>query len=271
MYELDQLYRLDKEYKQNMFKNTEKMTIEEETIEEILAKKLSNFIDPKFLQQLMPFFSSAEGTKLLTFLAKRSKEIRMYPTPKDTFNAFKYCKWDDLKVVMIGYSPFTEEKYGHIQADGLAYSCEYMHEFETLPSSLQSIVKEVETDVYKGKGWFGGEIRGYSLREWAEQGVLLLNQALTTESGRYGSQISIWTPFFEYVMKILASTKTGIIYVPMGNSPYVKRHINSRTNHIIECPTPDPIVIQEFVGSGIFTKINELLVQLNGREGGIEW
>ena len=123
-----------------------------------------------------------------------TKEIQdghtFYPHPKNIFNAFNTCHFDDLKVVVIGQDPY----HGPGQAHGLSFS---VPDGVRQPPSLQNIFKELQKDL-------GVEIpQSGNLSRWATQGVLLLNAGLTVRSGQANSHAGIgWHTFTDEVIRI---------------------------------------------------------------------
>ena len=55
---------------------------------------------------------------LVEFVKKEYKERKIYPPPKDIFRAFQLCKFEDVKVVILGQDPY----HGALQANGLAFA-----------------------------------------------------------------------------------------------------------------------------------------------------
>jgi uracil-DNA glycosylase len=59
-------------------------------------------IEEGWLKKLEPFLVSDEMDNIINQI-KASKSLNyIWPTSEDCFNAFKYCEWDNLKVVIIG-------------------------------------------------------------------------------------------------------------------------------------------------------------------------
>ena len=149
------------------------------------ADVLFPYIDSKLYDDL---------TDSLVSLVEQGK--RFTPKFKDIFNAFKECKYDDLKVVIVGQDPYPQLG----SADGLAFSCSKKDKVE---KSLQYINKAIDTD-------------HTDLRCWANQGVLLINTALTVEVNKIGSHYSIWKSFTEYLFDTLNRHNKGLVFILMG-------------------------------------------------------
>ena len=94
----------------------------------------------------------------------KGKEI--YPPIDQIFRAFECCPFSLTKVVIFGQDPYFQKGL----ANGLAFSVE---KNQSIPPSLKNIFKELENDL--------GDISNLNgcLKNWALQGVLLLNTSLT--------------------------------------------------------------------------------------------
>ena len=97
--------------------------------------------------------------------------------PEDPFRALRLVAPDAVKVVVIGQDPYPTA--GH--ADGLAFSAG-----QGRPRSLARIFEVLAAD---RPGRFVAP-SSWRLDDWAHQGVLLLNVALTVEVGRSGSHMA---------------------------------------------------------------------------------
>jgi len=183
--------------------------------------------------------------------AIKDSGVEVYPKTEDCFNAFKYCKWEDVRVVILGQDPYHTPDVAH----GLAFSSAIEG---YLPPSLRNIFKEL------------GKIRSVNLTDWAEQGVLLLNTALTVEKGTPGSHIKMWEEFTEEVFKQLKVNKTGVIFVLWGNNAKKYKPLIGDFNYIIESAHPSPLSASRgFFGSNPFKQINDILYEINGET--IRW
>ncbi len=242
--------------------------------------QISSLIDSSWEKVIIPFFESKEGLEILQFLKEEGQKGKIiYPRNKDCFNAFKYTKYNDLKVVLIGLDPYVKEIKGEPEACGLSFSYipKSKLDFHT-PRSLKIILKEVEDDVYDGlrlpKSYDEKDER--DLSRWAEQGVLMLNTALTVEKGLTKSHWATWQPFTKYLLEYLSKNNTGIIYVLWGKDAQTyKKYISQNNNYILEAPHPAAELYSGnnggFYGCKHFSKINEILKENNGEEYKILW
>lgn len=78
-----------------------------------------------------------------------------------------------------------------------------------------------------------------TLEDWAKQGILMINSALTVEMNKVGSHVMLWRPFISKLLKNLSDNNTAIVYVLFGRQAQTfKPYINGKTNHIIEIEHP---------------------------------
>ncbi|HMK04692.1 MAG TPA: uracil-DNA glycosylase, partial [Ferruginibacter sp.] len=116
-------------------------------------------------------FSKPYFAQIVTFLkTEKAAGKIIYPPGPLIFNAFNQTPFSKLKVVLLGQDPY----HGHGQAHGLSFS---VPNGIKPPPSLVNIFKEVQKDIGLAMPAQYG-----NLTRWAEQGVLLLNAALTVRA-----------------------------------------------------------------------------------------
>jgi uracil-DNA glycosylase len=108
------------------------------------------------------------------------------------------------------------------------------------------------------------------LENWEDQGVLLLNAALSCSPGKPGSHMLLWRPFIKSLLVNLSSCLTGIVYVLMGSEAQsFESCINARSNHIIRIRHPSHYARTSTKMPNIWKEINQILKGIYGAE--IEW
>tara|TARA_R100000322_G_C5414878_1_gene184862 strand:- start:37 stop:726 length:690 start_codon:yes stop_codon:yes gene_type:complete len=130
--------------------------------------------------------------------AMKGKGLRFTPKYSDVFNSLVYCPIGNVKVVVIGQDPYPQPDV----ADGIAFSCSKKGKPE---ASLRYIFKALETPDADP-----------DLKRWAEQGVLLLNTAMTVEVGNVGSHYDMWKPFMSLLLTEISNTIPNVCVVGMG-------------------------------------------------------
>ena len=192
-------------------------------------------------------------SKPLNFIeVELQKGKKISPLPNEIFNAFKYCSFKNTKVVIFGQDPYFQENV----ANGLAFSGK---KNSTIPASLKNIYKEVKDDI----GYLINQ--DSCLENWAKQGVLLLNSALTVEVSKPGSHSNIgWNKLIKIVISAL-NKKKNIVFILWGS--HAQKYttlINSSDNYILKSSHPSPLsAYRGFFGCKHFSKCNNYLKKNN--------
>lgn len=168
------------------------------------------------------------------------------------YRALDLTPFENVRVVILGQDPYHEQG----QANGLAFS---VFDGVKMPPSLRNMFKELQDDL-------GGELRqNTDLSDWAEQGVLLLNTALSVIEGRANSMSAVWEPFTDRLIELIDQNKEPVIFVLWGgNAKKKKKLIKNNKSLIIESAHPSPLsAYRGFFGSKPYSKINSCLTSLN--------
>lgn len=196
---------------------------------------------------------------LRKFLIEEYKTRQIFPNMHNIYEALKHTSYKDTKVLILGQDPY----HGDNQAHGLAFSVQ--PQVKT-PPSLLNMYKELKEDL----GCFIPN-NGY-LMPWADQGVLLLNTALTVRAHEANSHKNKgWEIFTDRVISILSQREDPVIFVLWGSNARKKVELIDTSKHyILEAPHPSPLSASKgFFGCKHFSKINEILEKL-GKEP-INW
>mgnify|MGYP006193700461 CR=1 FL=1 len=117
--------------------------------------------------------------------------------PDSPYRALALTPFEKVQVVVLGQDPY----HGPDQAQGLAFS---VGADQKIPPSLRNIFKEIQRDL--GAPIPLGPDAG-SLVRWAEQGVLLLNTALTVEQSIPASHSDWgWEVLTDQIIQALSDT-----------------------------------------------------------------
>jgi uracil-DNA glycosylase len=191
--------------------------------------------------------------KLKQFIDSKYTTTTVYPPKEKIFNAFSLCKYDELKVVILGQDPYHNPN----QAQGLAFSTPSTIQN---PPSMQNILKEIKSDIGATTCNDG------DLTSWAKQGVLLINTILTVERNLPKSHQKIgWEIFTDNIIKHISNNKEQIIFLLWG-APAIKKAklINADKHYILTAPHPSPLsAYRGFFGCKHFSKTNEILKSLD--------
>lgn len=206
-------------------------------------------IGNKWDELLKEEFNKEYYRNLRAFLIDEYKNHKVYPNPYDIYNALRLTDFDDVKVVILGQDPYHQEG----QAHGLAFS---VKEGVKIPPSLVNIYKELSEDL-------GQPIRKSGcLKDWAEQGVLLLNTVLTVRDSMPNSHRDKgWEILTDKIIEFLNNREERVIFILWGSPSRKKKRLINKPQHIIiEGVHPSPLsAYRGFFGGKYFSKINEIL------------
>ena len=176
-----------------------------------------------------------------------------------TFRALKYVTPGAIKVVIIGQDPTPQPG----EATGLAFS---VNDPRTVGSVL-NVLLEVALE-----GWSIDITKG-SLTKWADQGVLLLNSALTVKQNSAGSHLILWRPFTELLIKYISSNADPSVWLLWGNQAQAfETYIDKTKHYVIKGGHPSPLGglgTNTFFGGNYFQCANQFLN--NRGRGQIDW
>lgn len=180
--------------------------------------------------------------------AERSAGHVVAPAPVQVFAALAATPFDAVRVVILGQDPYPTP--GH--ANGLAFS--YVGP-APLPRSLVNIQRELHDDLGVPAAPTG------DLTRWAEQGVLLLNTALTVREGaaKAGSHLALgWGTVTDAIITAISGARPHVVFLLWGNPAQAKRALIDETRHLVLASAhPSPLSARRgFFGSRPFSRAN---------------
>lgn len=187
-------------------------------------------------------------SNILNSLKKVNRTL-LCPHPDNIFKAFELCKYNNLKVVILGQDPYPQKDI----ATGIAFG----NSTDEISPSL-NILKESCIDFTIPHNSI---IFDNSLESWCKQGVLLLNSALTCELNKPGSHTMLWRPFIKKLLINLSYRESGLIYILLGdNAKTFEPYINSKYNWIIKEKHPSYYArMNKLMPNTIFKETNKIL------------
>lgn len=206
-------------------------------------------IEPSWQEALKDEFKKPYFKNLTQTVKQAYLNEVIYPHSKNIFNAFTFCPFDQVRVVILGQDPY----HGAGQAHGLSFSV--LDGIKT-PPSLQNIYKEMNNDLVKPIPTSG------NLEHWAKQGVLLLNSTLTVKASEAGSHQGLgWETFTDTIIKTISDKKEHVVFILWGKYAQAKADLVDQNRHLIlTAPHPSPFSVHKgFFGSKPFSKTNEYL------------
>ena len=196
--------------------------------------RLGDWADLPFFRDDLPILAGRIGADIL-------------PPPALTFTALTRCQPAATRVVILGQDPYhTPDK-----ADGLAFSINPA--FTGNLASLGNIFKEIQSDT-------GQSRNRTNLHDWADQGVLLLNTALSVAPGQAGAHGKIgWSRLVHQVLARLNDHPRAFILwgaqAQTYAAPLAAHHL------ILTAVHPSPLSAHRgFFGSRPFSKVNQWLM-----------
>lgn len=210
--------------------------------------------------------------KILSILEKDEKlielnttilpNIQYYPNREDIFNVFS-MPVQDIKVVILGQDPYPNEG----QAIGYAFA---VSQESKIPASLRVIEYELFEDLegFENVKLFNEDNPEWrTLEHWREQGVFLLNTALTVEAKKAGSHLKYWESFIKEIINFISTNTHNCIWLLWGNKAqsYIP-YINNTNNVILKAPHPAAELYggsNKFTGCGHFSMVNTILEKQN--------
>lgn len=215
---------------------------------------MSDLITPKinseWLELLHDEFQKKYFAEIKKFLLlEQERGHAVYPPGRLIFHAFDSSPLSATRVVIIGQDPYHNPG----QAHGLAFS---VPQGVRPPPSLLNIFKELKSDL-------GIEPPGQgNLEGWAQQGVLLINSALTVRANQAASHSKIgWSTFTNAaIRKLCEAKKEGLVFMLWGTHARSKRELIVGDHLILEAPHPSPLSARiGFFGCRHFSQCNHYL------------
>ena len=208
----------------------------------------------------LPFFRDGAAETVAGALdARIAKGERIAPPPDRIFRALALTPIDRVKAVILGQDPYPRRG----DANGLAFS--FVGE-RSLPPSLRVILAELSEDLGVPK-----PVRG-DLTAWAQEGVLLLNAALTTTEGVSGTHLALgWARLADEVVAAVSAQRPAVAFLLWGANARARAALVDRDKHrVLESGHPSPLNrARDFPGSRPFSRANAWLAERG--TGGVDW
>ncbi|MFD7643712.1 uracil-DNA glycosylase [Kitasatospora sp. NPDC059795] len=220
------------------------------------ARPLHEVVEAGWAEALAPV--AGQVAVMGDFLRAEIAAGRTYlPPGPQVLRAFQQ-PFADVRVLIVGQDPYPTP--GH--AVGLSFSVGA--DVRPIPKSLINIYREYSTDL-----GFPPPSNG-DLTPWANQGVLLLNRALTTQTRQTnGHRGKGWEAVTEQAIKALAARGGPLVAILWGRDAQELRPWLGQVPSI-ESPHPSPYSADRgFFNSRPFSRANDLLVRQGGQP--VDW
>ena len=184
-----------------------------------------------------------------------AKLQNLTPNPNQVMRAFE-LPIAKVRVLLLGQDPYPTQG----MACGLAFA---NAPGTKTPQSLRNLMKELQSDL-------PGLSASADLAKWSDQGVMLLNSALTTEVGTSGAHQTIWREFTEVAITALDKARAGkLVCLSLGLEAKKLADL-VEFGEVVYAPHPSPLSAHRgFFGSRIYSRVNQALSD-QGQEP-IDW
>jgi uracil-DNA glycosylase len=164
-------------------------------------EQIPQTIHPSWHKHLQVLF---DDPKMILIKTKLLPSCRFYPAGSDIFNVFK-MPLEAIKVVILGQDPYINRG----EAIGYAFAIPALKTINT-PPSLTVIKNEIiSSGVERDTKTNIDTLEWRELKHWRQQGVFLLNTALTVQVGESNSHTGQWSWFTREVIKIISLYNTN--------------------------------------------------------------
>lgn len=227
-----------------------------------------------------PLLSILNREPLTTLNRDILPNISYQPKAENIFKVFS-MPLNQIKVVILGQDPYPTP------GDAIGYSFATIKE-RKIPKSLNIIQQEI---INEGLPKFSVKEDGnYSddwkeLKHWTEQGVFLLNTALTVETAKAGSHLKYWSDWTKQVIQFISKQnpciwilwgKKAEDFIPNILNPYHVKGYDKDTiedipthpdyNYVLTAPHPAAELYSGgnagFYGCNHFLFVNKILAKL---------
>src|SRR5690625_3471041 len=220
------------------------------------ATPLEQIIAPDWARALAPVEPQIRA--MGDFLRAETAAGRGYlPAGEDVLRAFTR-PLANVRVLIVGQDPYPTP--GH--AMGLSFSVQ--PHVRPLPRSLVNIFTELANDVGAPPPATG------DLSAWADNGVLLLNRALTVQPGKPASHRGKgWEAVTDQAIRALVEREQPLVAILWGRDAQSLQPALGDTP-CVNSPHPSPLSASRgFFGSRPFSRANELLRRLGAEP--VDW
>jgi uracil-DNA glycosylase len=204
----------------------------------------------------LPFFTEGLADEVAARVdARIAAGAHVLPPPPAIFTGLRLTPLDRVKAVILSQDPYPTPGDAH----GLAFSYRGPRR---LPASLRIIFDELVTDLGLPRPSQG------DLTPWAQQGVLLINTALTVEAGQAGAHLKFgWSALADQAVAAVSAHRPGAVFLLWGGPARKRALLIDRAKHlVVESGHPSPLNrLNDFRGTRPFSRANAWL-----KEKGIE-
>lgn len=209
----------------------------------------------------------SDGMQKITQSSNPSEAYHVDPDIEDVFAALHTTSLADLKVVILGQDPAPEPG----EATGYAFD---------VPNDPQDVptMGRIMMELYR-EGYCTNTDMGNTL-PWADQGVLLLNSALTVQCDKPGPDcqydtpglnVALWLPFTAALLTYISAHAAPSVFILWGGAAQAfAQYVDASKHKVIEGGHPSPAAEwEDFFCQAYFYDTNEFLS--GAGRGPVDW
>jgi uracil-DNA glycosylase len=212
-----------------------------------------NLLKTDYKELLLSIIDKKINEKYVQEVKTYEPHVHIFPPQELIFKCFDFFNVEGTKVVILGQDPYINPG----EAIGLCFSV--VDNIKKVPPSLINIKKELKEE-------FGREFIGNDLTKWAEQGVLLLNSALTVLQGKSNYYEEDWIEYTNRIIMEISKRTNKVVFILWGKNAISKKKLIDNSKHLIlESAHPSPLsAFRGFFGNNHFKLANDYL-RKNGK------
>lgn len=213
---------------------------------------------------LGPYLKHKQFRSIFDFVKNEYDIGTCFPPKNLIFNAFQKTSFENLKIVMLGDAP----SFKYNESMGLAYSTPKSMEMNPMMMNIfKALQKDPKVNFSAPKPIHG------DVTKWADQGILMLNNSLTTREGKSGSHSKAgWKLFTKAILDSINKEKDGVVFLSWGGkNNKILKGIDRKKHHVLTYGNPSPLSqkFQKFEDCTNFSRANEILKEEGLSE--IDW
>jgi uracil-DNA glycosylase len=223
--------------------------------------EIINLLKTDYKEILLSIIDKKINDKCVQEVKTYEPHLQIFPPRQLIFKCFDFFNVNETKVVILGQDPYINPG----EAMGLCFSVP--NNIKKVPPSLINIKKELKNE-------FGKEFIGNDLTKWAQEGVLLLNSALTVLQGKSNFYEDDWEEYTDKIIKQISLNTNNVVFIlwvmKLRNAISKKKLIDDKRHLILESAHPSPLsAFRGFFSNNHFKLANEYLE--NNSKKGINW
>jgi len=160
--------------------------------------------------KIKPFFDEGGFDPIYAYLRGQTQAgKKVAPASMNTYRAFAETDFRELKCVIVCQDPYFKFVNGAPVASGVAMDCRITGKAQP---TLLKFYGGIERELFNGLNLNYIDIDDLSYL--SQQGVMLLNTALTVEKDKAGSHMAIWHPFTTFLLKeVIGPTGVPVLFL----------------------------------------------------------